>query len=85
MNLSQARLKQIIKESMHDLNWDDYFSAHRESGGEARVDDIMEKLRAGKSLSPDEADFILMKLEGVDELAGLKGSEEFKKRDRRGF
>ena len=58
MNLSQARLKQIIKESMHDLNWDDYFSSHRESGGEARVDDIMDKLRAGKSLSPDEVNVV---------------------------
>ena len=68
---------------MHDLNWDDYFSSHRESGGEARVDDIMEKLRAGEKLSPSEVDFLEAELSGEHEYA--KGSEVFRNKEKRGF
>ena len=68
---------------MDDLNWDDYFSSHRESGGEERIDDIMARLEAGESLSSNDFEFLKAELEGRHEYA--KGSQVFRNKEKRGF
>jgi len=70
---------------MRDLDYNDYFSNDRESGHETTVKEIMEKLRQGKSLSPDEVNTLEMELSSDRDMMGFKGSEVFKNKDRRGF
>lgn len=89
MRITVKQLKQLIKEAVKEsyepLDWNDYFSSDRESGHEDMIDSIMDKLRQGKSLSKDEVDALESELSGERHELGLKGSDVFQNKDRRGF
>ena len=89
MRITVKQLKELIREAVEEtMNWDDHFSSDRESGHEERdevtLEDIMEKLRNKESLNDDEIKTLEDHLSGARELAGLKGSEVFQKKDRMG-
>ena len=90
MRITVKQLKELIREAVEEtMNLDDYFSSDRESGREARdevtLEDIMKKLHKGEPLDHDELETLEDHLHGTRELAGLKGSEVFHKKDKRGF
>ena len=90
MRITVKQLKQLIREAVEEnMNWDDYFSSDRESGHEERdevtLEDIMKKLHKGEPLNNHEIETLQDHLSGARELAGLKGSEVFHNKDKRGF
>jgi len=69
MKIKLGELRKLIKATINEnygepLNWEDHFSNDRETGRENVIEEIMEKLRLGQSISPREVEMLESELSG---------------------